>query len=173
MLGGNLRFSPLPVAAGAALVLATLVAVTLADPARSRAWVRGLLAVSVAGVLALTMLGSWDGGGVANLVPGSSIRAGLAGEHALGLFNVLGNVLLFVPVGWLLALAVPRRRVLIAAVAGFGLSAAIEVTQSFLGRVVDVDDLILNGLGAVVGACLALLVRSARRPSRLGGAGQE
>ena len=78
------------------------------------------------------------------------------------MFNVIGNIALFVPLGWLLALIVRRRRLLVAAIAGFGLSAAIEVVQSLIGRVADIDDVILNGSGAVIGAGVAILIRAMR-----------
>ena len=90
----------------------------------------------------------------------------ITGEHTnpddrLGLFNVVGNVAMFIPVGWLLAVFVGRRRVLKAVVASVGLSTAIEVAQLFVGRFSDIDDVILNTTGALLGAGVALLLRTA------------
>lgn len=103
--------------------------------------------------------------------PGQTIRAQLTGDHALGVFNVLGNVAMFVPLGWLGVLVAERYRFLAAVIAGVGLSAAIEVVQSFVGRIADIDDVILNGAGGVLGACAALLIRAARRSAVNPGAG--
>ncbi|MHA6618353.1 VanZ family protein [Pseudonocardia sp. DLS-67] len=49
-----------------------------------------------------------------------------------------------------------------AVIVGAGLSVTIEVAQSFVGRIADIDDVILNGCGAVLGACVELLIRAAR-----------
>jgi glycopeptide antibiotics resistance protein len=156
-------FSPIPVAAAAVIVLVALVALTVNDSPRARTWARWLLALTVGSILALTLLGSATGTGVPNLIPGWTISQQLTEpDHPLGVFNVVGNVAVFVPLGWLLALVTRRRRILVAAIAGFGLSAVIEVLQSFTGRISDVDDLILNGCGAVLGACVALLILAAR-----------
>ena len=86
------------------------------------------------------------------------------------LADVVGNVLLFVPVGITVAGALARssapRRLLAASAVGVFLSGAIEVVQLWIpGRATDVDDVIFNGLGAVVGAA-ALLVYLRRTRAR-------
>lgn len=66
--------------------------------------------------------------------PGADDREQLANfDHPLGVFNVVGNIAMFVPLGWLVALVAERRRLLIGAIAGFGVSATIEVTQWLIG----------------------------------------
>lgn len=70
------------------------------------------------------------------------------------LFNAVGNVVLFVPLG-LLAYQLLRdvRRT---ALLGLGLSMGIEVLQyAFALGISDTDDLILNTCGTLVGALLA------------------
>lgn len=68
--------------------------------------------------------------------------------------NSLGNTLLFVPVGMLLAYR--RRPLLRAALAGFLISLTIEVIQYvFVLGFSDVDDLLFNTLGAVLGVWFA------------------
>ncbi|WP_409331744.1 VanZ family protein [Trujillonella humicola] len=75
------------------------------------------------------------------------------------------NVALFVPVGFLLCLALPAvRRVLLwgACVAA---SAAIELYQyAGSGRDASVRDLVMNSLGAAIGVVLAWAVTRARAP---------
>lgn len=44
-----------------------------------------------------------------------------------------------------------------ATVAGAGLSVIIELTQLTLHRVADIDDVILNGSGALLGALIGLV----------------
>jgi glycopeptide antibiotics resistance protein len=70
--------------------------------------------------------------------------------------HVVGNVLLFMPLGWLLPLlwdgAISTGRIV--AVAG-STSLAIEVCQlSIPGRMSTIDDVILNALGAGIGAMI-------------------
>jgi glycopeptide antibiotics resistance protein len=156
-------FSPIPVIAAACLVLVALVALALIDRERARRWARWLIAPTVIVILAVTMLGTATGTGVPNLIPSSTVLQQLTPGHPLGVFNVIGNIAMFVPLGWLLALATRRRQVLVAAIVGFGLSAAIEVVQAFTGRIADIDDLLLNGIGAVLGAVAALLMTRLRR----------
>ncbi|GAA0932187.1 VanZ family protein [Pseudonocardia zijingensis] len=162
MRGGNIWFSPIPVAAVACVVLVVLVALAMIDSPRGRTCVRWLLVLCVGGILVVTMLRATAGTGVTNLYPGRTIGEQLTGDHALGLFNVLGNIAMFVPLGWLVALVAPRRRLVGAAVVGVGLSATIEIVQLFVGRIADIDDVLLNGTGAVLGAGVALIIREAR-----------
>ncbi|WP_300644120.1 VanZ family protein [Nocardioides sp.] len=87
--------------------------------------------------------------------------------------QVLLNVLLFVPFGVLVRLVL-QRGVLASTVAGFSVSLLIELTQrtgvwGFFGcayRKFDVDDLLVNTLGALVGALLALPLREQRDQPR-------
>ncbi len=82
-------------------------------------------------------------------------------------YGVLLNVLLFVPVGALLA-ALLRGRWWAAVLVAGSCSAAIEVVQSrWLERIGSVDDLVANTLGAALGA-LALTLRRRRRSRRAG-----
>lgn len=72
----------------------------------------------------------------------------------------LGNILLFVPFGFFLPLLweryrLPRRT----ALCGFLFSLAIELSQLFNRRISDVDDLLMNTLGALLGWLLWFLLR--------------
>jgi glycopeptide antibiotics resistance protein len=79
------------------------------------------------------------------------------------LLQVVFNVVLFVPMGFLLRV-LARRGIVVAAILGLLTSAAIEFTQltgvwglyECAYRVFDVDDLLANTLGATVGSLLAL-----------------
>lgn len=73
--------------------------------------------------------------------------------------NPLLNIAMFVPLGVFLPLAAkPFRRWYWMLAAGAGTSLFIEVTQYIFGRgQADVDDLICNTLGAVLGYCLCML----------------
>ncbi len=67
--------------------------------------------------------------------------------------NIFGNLALFVPSGVIYPLVYPKLdRFWKVALAGFGLSLCIELLQLlFAVRMTDVDDLILNTLGCLIG----------------------
>ena len=74
------------------------------------------------------------------------------------------NVALFVPVGLLAALLIPRRKWPLALVAGFAFTTLIELVQvPELDRVSDPRDLVMNTSGAVLGVLLVLVARMVRR----------
>ena len=109
-----------------------------------------------------------------NLVPFRGIRAVLASHDvSTVLLHLGGNVLLFAPVGLLLALLL--RRPLVAVVLGALLSATEEALQYVVGRVADVDDVLLDVTGVVLG-CAAAVIASAvacrRTTSRTGPSGR-
>jgi glycopeptide antibiotics resistance protein len=90
---------------------------------------------------------------VVNLRDGDRVLATLAGAA--------GNVVLFLPLGFLLPMLAPRLgRFWPTVGAGFALSAAIELSQvAFPGvRRADVNDVLMNTLGAALGYLLYRLV---------------
>jgi glycopeptide antibiotics resistance protein len=71
-------------------------------------------------------------------------------------WQALLNIVLFVPYG--VFLKIGRKNLGISALIGFASSLAIEVVEYVTGRgIFDVDDIILNTLGAVLGYLLAVL----------------
>lgn len=69
--------------------------------------------------------------------------------------NTILNILLFMPFGFLLPAIWKKYRFLrITAVAGFLFSMFIETLQIFAFRITDVDDLITNTVGTVLGYCI-------------------
>ena len=81
--------------------------------------------------------------------------------------NFAGNICLFVPVGFLLPEISKRfRDVRNALAVCLAISAFIEIIQFFTGRSMDVDDIILNSLGAVGGWLFWRLVYHCRRAGR-------
>jgi glycopeptide antibiotics resistance protein len=85
--------------------------------------------------------------------------------------QVVLNVLLFVPLGYFIRV-IAHRGVVVATLAGFAVSLLVELTQrtgvwhlySCAYRLFDVDDLIVNTLGATVGSLVSILVVRRRRP---------
>ncbi|MFZ7088114.1 VanZ family protein [Curtobacterium sp. RRHDQ10] len=75
----------------------------------------------------------------------------------------LANVAMFVPIGMIGAMWLPRRAWLVAAVLAVALSVGIEFVQltALPTRVADPRDVLSNGLGGLLGATLVGAVRSA------------
>ena len=80
------------------------------------------------------------------------------------LTQLLGNTVLFAPWGFFLPMLWKKfRRLLPVAGMCLGLTCFIEFIQLFIGRTVDVDDLILNFLGSMCGAGLWWIIRRLRK----------
>src|SRR5271168_4424860 len=88
-----------------------------------------------------------------NFIPLHSIVADWTAGGRGFVVNFVGNLVAFMPIGLIPLLARPRgTTALHVALFCLGLSAMIEVVQYFSGRrVADVDDLILNTLGGLLG----------------------
>ena len=86
-------------------------------------------------------------------------------DPAYAVYNLLGNVAMFAPLGALLPLLWKRyRKLWKTALFALVLSLGIELFQMFLLRGVDIDDVILNVLGAVAGyGAFKLLKKFAKR----------
>lgn len=113
----------------------------------------------------LMRLGIGDGAAQVNFVPF------LQGIDPV---DSLLNVLLFVPFGLLVPLCWPGMRGAGRMVGGgLAFSALIELSQLFNHRCTDVDDLLLNGLGALIGYGLyRICARLFRWDARPGGGAQ-
>lgn len=94
-----------------------------------------------------------------NLVPFRIFTDSLASGADYFILNFLGNIGMFFPIGFFTALLWARPTLLKSAGAGFLSSLAIELCQLPLDRGTDIDDLLLNILGAALGYWLFLLFR--------------
>ncbi len=83
--------------------------------------------------------------------------------------NIVGNIVMFIPWGFGLPLLWKKRQSLLSAVLFSALLPLfIESIQLFIQRSVDVDDLILNFSGGMLGAALYFLIRKhTDKPDRL------
>jgi len=80
--------------------------------------------------------------------------------------NSLLNILLFVPLGIFLPVLWGGCRSAKTVLAwGFGLSLAIECLQLFTFRLTDVDDLLMNSLGAILGYYLSKVLLTPAQPT--------
>ncbi|WIX81059.1 VanZ family protein [Amycolatopsis carbonis] len=94
-------------------------------------------------------------GSTLDLVPGADLSAALSDDGSL--WQVIGNLLLLCPLGALVPLRLRRLRSLSRiALTALSASVLVEVTQFLIqsGRVTSTDDVLLNTIGATLGAAL-------------------
>ncbi len=72
--------------------------------------------------------------------------------------NVIGNMIMFMPYGLFIAYFVRVKKISLLLLLSFILSFTIEVTQLFIGRVFDVDDIMLNLIGSLIGFLLYRMI---------------
>ena len=89
-------------------------------------------------------------------------------REQLGMFatatNLLGNVLIFLPFGFFMAMASRYRSFLNTLIYSFALSLTIELSQLFMKvGCFDVDDLLLNTIGGILGFITFLICNVIRR----------
>ena len=102
------------------------------------------------------------GFGSVNLIPFHFVReiyvqAVQKGDTAYFVLNFLGNIGIFVPIGLMLPLLWRIGGTKVIAI-GAGISLFIETAQFFLPRSTDIDDLILNTAGVLLGLALYRLI---------------
>lgn len=98
-----------------------------------------------------------------NFIPFKTLRLFLVNRSvtdwsSAALLNLLGNILLFIPIGLFFPVAFPAQKhfkyIFCYALGGIF---TIEFLQYFCGRVADVDDVLLNMLGILLDYCIFLL----------------
>lgn len=74
-------------------------------------------------------------------------------------FQIQANILLFIPVGFLLSMVMNRAK-LLPIIIGIGISVAIEIIQLLTHRgTFEIDDLISNFFGVLIGCIIFLPIR--------------
>lgn len=107
--------------------------------------------------------------GPANLLPFKTILPYLLGEKGfiIAFLNIAGNIVLLIPIGFLVPFVFRnmtwKKSLMLAVAAGF----AIEGMQVLLHvGIFDIDDVMLNGLGVMVGYWLFIFLAKLSRPVR-------
>lgn len=65
--------------------------------------------------------------------------------------NILGNIILFIPYGFLVSYIIKNKRFSVISILTIIVSVTIETVQYYIGRVFDIDDIILNLIGSIGG----------------------
>jgi len=86
-------------------------------------------------------------------------------EFGTNLFfkNVIGNMLMFVPYGFFVSYILKLKSPISMFILSFLASITIEVTQLLIGRVFDVDDILLNIIGGIFGFYIYIALESIKR----------
>lgn len=101
----------------------------------------------------LAGLGRLHSGSGINLSPFKTMNGFInSGFNAGFLINIIGNIAMFIPLGFFLPLLWKRwQKGWKMAIVSLIIPLVIETTQLFIGRSVDIDDVILNAIGIVFG----------------------
>lgn len=82
----------------------------------------------------------------------------------IAFYNLAGNIVLFIPFGFFIPLVWPKfRGWVIMHVVAFLIPLFIECTQYFIGRSIDVDDVLLNAIAIVIGFVLYKVLQRVRK----------
>ncbi len=107
--------------------------------------------------------------GPANFVPFKTIAPQLSGRgnHWVDMVNLMGNILPFMPIGFLAALVFSSFSWWNALVLGVLTGLSFEVMEAvFRVGIFDVDDIMLNALGVVLGYGVFVIFRGGRKSGR-------
>ena len=65
--------------------------------------------------------------------------------------NVIGNMVMFMPYGFFTGYFLKINKVSVVLLLSMLVSTSIEIIQGYIGRVFDIDDIILNVIGSIIG----------------------
>ena len=81
--------------------------------------------------------------------------------------NVLGNIMLFIPFGFLSSYLLKNRKLGIVTILTLIASLTIETVQYYIGRVFDIDDIILNLVGGILGFLIYIGIDAIRNKVKI------
>ena len=104
--------------------------------------------------------------GVSNFIPFKEIfRYSIGSEKFIK--NVMGNIMLFLPYGFLASYFLNNKKLSVISVLTIIASLTIETVQYYIGRVFDIDDIILNLLGGITGFLIYIGLDAIRNKIKL------
>lgn len=97
-----------------------------------------------------------------NLVPFTEIFRYRVGSRNF-YFNVVGNIVMFIPFGYFISTYIKPKRILPILLVSVISSSTVEFVQLCIGRSFDVDDIILNALGAITGFLIYVALNAIKK----------
>ena len=94
-----------------------------------------------------------------NLIPFTEILRYKVGSQAFNM-NVLGNIIIFLPFGYFISSYVKASKVNHILFISFITSFTVEIVQHYIGRSFDIDDIILNVVGSILGFFLYIALNA-------------
>ncbi len=76
--------------------------------------------------------------------------------------NVFGNIMLYMPFGLFVTAYLNKRKIVPTFILTVITSCSVEIIQSMIGRVFDIDDIILNVVGGILGAIIFIWIDKVR-----------
>ncbi len=107
-----------------------------------------------------------DNYGVSNFVPFKEIFRYEMGSDKF-IKNVMGNIMLFVPYGFLASYYLNNKKIGVITILTLITTVTIETVQYYIGRVFDIDDIILNLVGSIVGFLIFIGLGAIRNKIKL------
>ena len=104
--------------------------------------------------------------GVSNFVPFKEIFRYSIGSDKF-MKNVIGNIMLFIPYGFLSSYFLNNKKLGVMTVLTLVTTLTIETVQYYIGRVFDIDDVILNLVGSTIGFLVFVGVDAIRSKIKL------
>lgn len=92
-----------------------------------------------------------------NLIPFKEMFRYTLGSR-LFLKNVIGNIIMFLPYGFFTSYFLKENKLFLIFILTVITSLTIETTQLMIGRVFDIDDILLNILGGILGHYLYIII---------------
>lgn len=97
-----------------------------------------------------------------NLVPFTEIFRYKIGSNAFYL-NVVGNIIMFIPFGYFISTYIEPNKMLPIMLVSAISSTTVEFVQLRIGRSFDVDDILLNVVGAIIGFLLYVALKAIKK----------
>ena len=97
-----------------------------------------------------------------NLVPFTEIFRYKIGSEAF-YFNVIGNIIIFIPFGYFISTYIKPKKILPILIVSLISSTTVEFVQLCIGRSFDVDDILLNAIGAIIGFLIYIALNAIKK----------
>ena len=108
------------------------------------------------------LLGTENAASGMNFIPFKEITRYSIGSRAF-FYNIIGNIVLFIPFGYFVSDYLKAKKTHQILIPSIIISLTAELIQYKIGRAFDVDDIILNVLGAILGFMCYISIKNIKR----------